>query len=159
MKYTISTVLFVVMTPFVHPCLANTHHCQPRVPISDEFLALGPIQEVDGLIWSSVGPELLNQRLAITFCEQLGGEARLPSLSDYLDWLGAQEGQHSLVRESEEEKSEGFGSGGLYRLWYWTSTLHHEHEFRAYYFDSNEGKIKETFRLFSRAVRCVVDCL
>ena len=159
LKISIATILMGLMSVFGNPRLAYANDCQPRVPLSAEFLALGPIQEVGGLIWSSAAPSAMNHRLAITFCSQLGGEARLPALKDYLDWMGALEARRSSLNEPEDQNGEGSEIGAHYHAWFWASTLHDEHDFRAYYFDSTEVKMKETFRVFLRSVRCVVDCL
>ncbi len=132
--------------------------CEQSLKVTAKFRAMGPIQEVAGLAWSAVAPVAMKHPVASAYCSQLGGGARLPSREEYLDWMGAN-GVPGV--DLDEAKSAGPGEevswGGL-RPWYWTSTLHAEHSFRAFYFDGDTGTLTETFRVFPRAFRCVVEC-
>ena len=139
-------------------CVQNSTYaagCNPPAQISPEFLALGPTQEIGGLIWSSAAPVEMNHSNADTYCAQLSSGARLPTSTDYLDWSGAiaLAGPGGHAAELEE-----FKQLRMTRPLFWSSTLYHEHQERAFYFDLEEGILRESFRKFLRSVRCVIEC-
>jgi hypothetical protein len=115
------------------------------VRVTPEFASLGNMYEVEGLIWSGVPNEKMNQIKAMQFCKSLGEGSRLPTREEY-EILAKDMGYpHRYNADFMPDMKEN---------WFWSSSLYGNN--LAEFFSGNAGYTSATSRGISRvSVRCV----